>query len=152
MNKTIPMLLQATSILGSEQMEAVQAGVSVRVTISQIAAYAGSPGAGAIAGVAAAVPAPGANNDYTATGQMGVTIAFMDLTPAGTSNITGVISGFDGQELTITNLSGNSLTINALNAGSQSQNQFRMPADVALVQYQGISFKYSATIGKWVAL
>jgi hypothetical protein len=44
-NVTIPMLPQAVSLTGTEQMEAVQSGgVSVRVTTAQIAALGGPTG------------------------------------------------------------------------------------------------------------
>ena len=46
-NATIPSLPQAIALTGAEQMEAVQAGTSVRVTVAQIVALAngGSPAA-----------------------------------------------------------------------------------------------------------
>jgi hypothetical protein len=46
-NATIPSLPQAIALTGAEQMEAVQAGTSVRVTIAQLAALAngGTPAA-----------------------------------------------------------------------------------------------------------
>jgi hypothetical protein len=39
---TIPSLPQAIALTGAEQMEAVQAGTSVRVTVAQLAALANS--------------------------------------------------------------------------------------------------------------
>jgi hypothetical protein len=104
-------------------------------------------------GLSAAVPATGANNNYTASGQMTSSIAFVDLTPGGNCNITGLLSGADGQIITITNLSGTfTVTLNALNSGSLSANQFRLAADLTLTQYQHQSFRYSISIGKWIAL
>jgi hypothetical protein len=46
-NATIPSLPQVIALTGAEQMEAVQAGTSVRVTVAQIVALAngGSPAA-----------------------------------------------------------------------------------------------------------
>lgn len=41
---SIPMLPQAVALAGSEQMEAVQAGTSVRVTAAQVAALGGPTG------------------------------------------------------------------------------------------------------------
>lgn len=146
-NATIPMLPQAISLTGAEQMEAVQAGQSVRVTAAQVSAVAN-----AINGIAAAVPANGANHNYTVSGLMGPTIGFLELTPAGNCNITGIIAGFDGQLIIITNLSANTLTLNALNAGSVAANQFRMNADITAAQNTGYPFKYSVQIGKWVSL
>jgi hypothetical protein len=75
----------------------------------------------------------------------------MDLTPTATCNITGVTAGFDGQVLTITNLSAFVLTLNALNSGSSAANQFRMVSDLNLAQNNGQTFEYSVTIGKWVS-
>ena len=43
-NATIPMLVQAQSLLGDEQLELVQAGSSVRATAAQIAALGGAQG------------------------------------------------------------------------------------------------------------
>jgi hypothetical protein len=84
-------------------------------------------------------------------GGMGATIAFIDLTPSATCNITGLEAGFDGQSVIITNLSATyTLTLNALNSGSTTTNQFRMVEDLVLAQNNGQAFKYSATIGKWV--
>jgi hypothetical protein len=84
---------------------------------------------------------------------MGSTITFIDLTPSGACNITGLIAGFDGQFVTITNLSATiSLTLDALNAGSTSTNQFRLVGNLALGQYNSASFRYSATIGHWISV
>jgi hypothetical protein len=41
-NATIPSLPQVIALTGAEQMEAVQAGTSVRVTVAQLAALANS--------------------------------------------------------------------------------------------------------------
>lgn len=105
-------------------------------------------------GVVAAVPAAGANNNYTAGGFMGPTIGFMDLTPTATCNITGVSATgvTDGQMLTITNLSAFNLTLNSLNAGSSAANQFRLVADLILTKYDGQTFRYSATDTVWISL
>jgi hypothetical protein len=43
-NRTIPQLVQAQSLLGDEQIEIVQAGVSVRTTVNQIAFLGGPTG------------------------------------------------------------------------------------------------------------
>jgi hypothetical protein len=72
------------------------------------------------------------------------------LTPTAATTITGLVAGYDGQIVIITNLSSYLLTIKALNSGSLSANQFRIVGDFALQQYNGISFKYSATIGNWI--
>jgi hypothetical protein len=103
-------------------------------------------------GVVNAVPAAGANNNYSAGGLFGAPTGFLDLTPAANCNITGLLAGFDGQIVVITNLSGFILTLNANNGGSLAANQFRMVADFIIPLNNSKSFKYSSTIGKWVAL
>jgi hypothetical protein len=149
---TILQLTQAVSLTGSEQLEAVQSGSSVRLTAAQIAAIGQSLTPTGPIGVVDAVPATGANNDYTASGLMGATVGFLDLTPTGACNITGLQAGFNGQLIIITNLSTSAITLNALNSGSLAANQFRMVGDFVLPQNNGKSFKYSTTIGKWVTI
>jgi hypothetical protein len=70
---------------------------------------------------------------------------------AAGSDLTGLAGGGDGQVVTITNVSANLLTLLAL-TGSSAGNQFRLPTDLTLLQNQSMSFKYSSTIAKWVAL
>jgi hypothetical protein len=159
---TILQLPQAVAgLLGVEQLEAAQpttlpngqlGWVSIRVSLAQIAAIASRIGATGPTGVIYAVPAAGANNDYTASNQMGPAVGFVELTPTAICNITGLQAGFDGQIIVITNLSAFAMTLNALNVGSIAANQFRLPGDLILTQNDSKSFKYSATIGKWVAL
>jgi len=84
---------------------------------------------------------------------MGPTIGFMELTPTGNCTITGIPAGIDGQLLIITNLaSGFTVTLLALNASSTAANQFRMATGILLEQYDSQAFKYSVSIGKWVAV
>ena len=148
---TIPMLTQAQSLLGSEQMEAVQAGTSVRVTTAQIAALGQDLVPVGPTGVASDTPS-GTQNDYTVAGQMGSSIGFVELTPTTNVILTGLQAGFDGQVVTITNLTGTyTVTLNTLNNGSQAANQFRLPSNLVLAQYVGQTFQYSANIGLWVA-
>jgi|SRR6185312_947976 len=148
---TILQLPQANSLTGAESVEMVQNGRSVRGTSAQVASLGSDISPTGPIGVVAAVPANGANNDYAPTG-FGPTSGFLDLTPAGAANITGLTAGYDGQLVVITNLSANVLTLNTLNGASQTANQFRMVADIILGQNNSQAFKYSATIGKWVAL
>lgn len=149
---TILQLPQAIALTGTEPVESVQGTTSVRLTAAQIAALAPSINPTGPVGVAAAVPAPGANNNYTASGLMGAVVGFLDLTPTANCNITGLLAGFDGQLVIITNLSAFVITLNTLNAGSIAANQFRMVSDWVLPQNAGKAFKYSVTLGKWVAL
>ena len=145
---TILQLPQTVGLTGGEPLETVQGTTSVRTTVAQIAALSRS----LPTGVAAAIPSAGANNDYTASGLMGPSIGFIDLTPTADCNITGLQAGFDGQIVIVTNLSAFNVTLNALNSGSQSVNQFRMVGDFVLPQNNGKTFKYSVSIGKWVAM
>jgi len=148
---TVLQLAQATSLTGAEALELVQNGASVRTTTGQVASLGADISPTGPTGVVVAVPATGANNDYFPSG-FGATTGFLDLNPAGNCNITGILAGYDGQLLTVTNISANTVTLNALNGGSQSANQLRMAADAILPQNNGRTFKYSQTIGKWVAL
>jgi hypothetical protein len=155
-------ILQLTQVvgglIGTEQLELAQPVLlsngqpgyaSIRATAAQIASLAASITPTGPVGVATAVPATGANNNYAPV-TFGATTGFLELTPAGVANITGLVAGFNGQLVTITNLSSFALTLNALNAGSTAANQFRLPADMILTQNNAQSFRYSTTIGKWI--
>jgi hypothetical protein len=91
----IPNLPAAISLNGTEQLEAVQAGTSVRVTVDQIAAYAIAqyPPAG-VTSIVTTSPITG--GVITTTGTLGletagVTNLYLAGTPAGTikANVTG---------------------------------------------------------------
>lgn len=125
---------------------------SKRVTSAQIALLAALISPTGPTGVVYAVPITGQNDNYTASGEFSPTTGFAELTPTGACSITGWEAGFDGQILSITNLSTYVITLKALNAGSLAANRFRLPADLGLTQNNSKSFKYSATIGIWVSL
>jgi hypothetical protein len=125
---------------------------SMRCTTAQLALLANNIAPIGPVGVAAGVPAAGENDNYAIGGLMGALIGFAELTPTANANITGLQAGFNGQIITITNLSAFTLTLNALNAGSVPANQFRLPKDLDLTQNNSQTFKYSTTIGKWVPL
>lgn len=148
---TVLQLPQAQSLTGAESVSMVQSGSSVRATAAQIASLGQSVSPTGPVGVVSALPAIGANNDYAPTG-FGATTGFLDCTLAGVTNITGLLAGYDGQIVIVTNLSTDTLTLNALNGGSQAANQFRMVSDLILNQYNSRTFKYSAMIGKWVGI
>jgi len=157
---SIPQLPQAVSLTGAELLELAQlsgAGHlqsfrSIRASIAQVLLLASQIAPTGPVGVATDAPS-GANNNYTANNEFGPLIGFIDLTPPTNCNITGLMAGFDGQIVTITNLApGVTVTLNALNGGSVLANQFRMVADFLLPTNNSKSFRYSATIGKWVAL
>jgi hypothetical protein len=146
---TILQLPQAQSLTGAEAVELVQNGTSVRGTSAQVAELAaGIAPVGPTAVIALPLGA-GASNNYAPPG-FGPSTGFLDLTPFGVSNITGLIAGYDGQYIIITNVGGTPLTLNALNAGSIGANQFRLPADLILTQNDSQAFKYSAGIQHWV--
>jgi hypothetical protein len=156
---TILQLPQAVGgLLGTEQCEAAQPTtlpngqpgfVSIRLTTAQIAALAAA--SKTPSGLITGIPS-GTQNDYTVGGQMGPAVGFIDLSPTAPCNITGLAAGIDGQLVVITCLTAFATTLNALNAGSLAANRFRMASDAILTQNNGRSFKYSATIGLWVAL
>ncbi len=159
---TILQLPQAIAgLLGVEQLEAAQpttlpngqpGWVSIRISAAQIAALASLIASTGPTGVIYATPAPGENDNFTAGGQMGPAVGFIELSPTANCNITGLQAGFDGQIVVVTNLATFLLTLNALNGGSLPANRLRMVADFTLVQNDSKSFKYSATIGAWVAI
>jgi hypothetical protein len=92
------------------------------------------------------VPAAGANNNFA---NPGATIGFLDLNPTAACNITGIVAGFDGQELTLTNVSAFNVTINAMNVGSAAANQIRLPVDMILSQNSSISIRYVGALSLW---
>lgn len=96
-----------------------------------------------------AVPV-GTYNDYNPTNFDG-SVGFLDITPTGTVVITGIEAGEDGQYLVVTNLSGSqTVTLNTLDGGSMPANQLRLPANLTLVQNNGITLRYSKILGLWV--
>jgi len=81
---------------------------------------------------------------------MGNSVRFIDLSPTGTCVITGLQAGYDGQDVTITNLTTNQLTLNTLSGSSSGANQFRLVGNYLLNQYDSLTFKYSASLSVWV--
>lgn len=69
---------------------------------------------------------------------------FLEVTPSGDSTLTDVTGALDGQMLTISNLSGVfSLTV-------ASNTHFRMTADLTLLENQSASFRWNASLTKWI--
>jgi len=94
----------------------------------------------------------GTNANYTVAGQMAAGVRFIELSPAAAGCvITGLQAGTNGQDVTITCLTASGLTLNALDGTSLGANQFRLPANFTLSQYNSQTFKYSTAIGLWVA-
>lgn len=91
-DSTIPMLTQAVAITGAEQLEAVQAGLSVRLTAAQIAALGGPAGptgpTGPLGPTGPGVTGPTGSAGPTGPGVTGPT------GPTGPSNLTSsIVSG-----------------------------------------------------------
>jgi len=90
--------------------------------------------------------AAGTTNNLAVTGSVG----FLDITAnASGSDLTGLNGGVNGQQITITNVSANTLTLKAL-TGSSAGNQFRLATDLTLAQYSTQTFRKSTTLGVWV--
>ena len=97
---------------------------------------------------ASAAVAAGATNDFALTGASDF---YLDLlTNSGDSNITGFIAQRDGQKLYITNTGFNALVINALNGGSQANNQIRAATDIGIIHNETACFIFSIGVGKWL--
>lgn len=81
------------------------------------------------------------------------TTKFVDFDSPNTLSVTGMVPSFDGQEVTLSTkraFTGTEMVvIKALDGDSDEQNQFRVAADLTLLQYMSYTFIYSATILKW---
>lgn len=96
----------------------------------------------------AVAPAAGTTHNLA----VGKNVGFLDVdTTAGNVTITGLTAGTDGQILVITCTGANLLTLAAL-TGSTAPNQFRLPTDLSFTLNDGMSVRYSATVGKWVRM
>lgn len=88
------------------------------------------------------VAAPGAG---TFTVALDPGVGFVDITPSAAATLTNVTGAYDGQIVTFTNLSGSfALTI-------QANANFRMAGDLGLLQNNSATFRWSASLGLWVA-
>lgn len=99
-------------------------------------------------GVQTTVLAAGATNNLALTAGTG----FLDLSPtSGAADVTGIAAGTDGQLLVVTNIhASNSVTLDALNAGSVAANRLRLPADLTILQYSNITLRYSTSLALWI--
>lgn len=102
-------------------------------------------------GVVSDAPSAGAHNDYAPTGY-GATTGFIEITPAGVANITGLLAGYHGKIVILSNLSANNITLNSLNAGSLAANRFRLPFDLILSQNSSQAFRYNSTVALWIPM
>jgi len=70
---------------------------------------------------------------------------------SGAANVTGLAAGVDGQWVFSQNVDpANNVTLNSLNAGSISANQFSYVADLILPPGAGALLVYDATFQKWL--
>lgn len=80
-------------------------------------------------------------------------IGFLDIdTTAGDVDLTGIITDVDGLILVISNTGPGLLQLLSLNAGSDPDNQFRLPFDMGVTQNGSIAVRKSDSIGKWVQI
>lgn len=104
-----------------------------------------------LAGVATLVQsstiAAGTTNDLALTAGVGI----LDVTAnvAG-STLTGMAAGYDGQEVTVSNLHASGLLTLAAMTGSSATNRYRLAGDLTLLFRQSQTFKYSASLAVWV--
>jgi hypothetical protein len=133
-------------LTGAEEIPLYRSG-TVKTTVGALREFAGLP-----LGRQVAVLAAGATNNLALT--VGTNIGFLDLNPtSGASNLTGIAAQYDGQILVVTNIhAANGVTLNALNGGSLAANQFRLPADITILQYSNVTFRYLSAISLWVPL
>lgn len=103
--------------------------------------------AGAATLVQASTLAAGTTNDLALT--LGVGVLDVTANAAG-STLTGAAAGYDGQELTISNLHASGPLTLAARTGSSAANQFRLASDLTLLQYMSQTFKYSVALTVWI--
>lgn len=160
-----------TTPTGTEEVPVVQSLETVKLTTAQIAAlallrtaeeiannvtptdYAYPPLVAARYGSSAqiAVTLTAGQNDNLAPAGLKLYSAYIDCTLSAASSISGVTAGIDGLQIIITNVSAFTLTLLALSADSAGTNQFRLPDDIDLAQYQSATFIYSTGAGLWLA-
>lgn len=94
----------------------------------------------------------GATNNFSPAGWP-TGVGRLDINPSsGNANITGLVAGSDAQSVLITNVNAtNTLTLNALNAGSLAANQFRYAGDLILpTNATVLAVYYAGTVNNWV--
>jgi hypothetical protein len=92
----------------------------------------------------------GTTNNWSPTG-FGASIGFLGINPnIGTSTLTGLAAGINGQTVTITNIGANNLTLSKLNGGSSSANQFLAAYDSTLQPNMSITLRYSTGVNQWI--
>jgi hypothetical protein len=106
-----------------------------------------APSASSAVTAQTATIASGSHDDFALNAGVG----FLDLTGNvdGTSALTGLANGVNGQTVIVTNVAAPAVTLKAL-TGSSAGNQLRLPADITLLQYSNLTFRKSSTLGVWV--
>jgi hypothetical protein len=78
--------------------------------------------------------------------------SFLDLSANAAGSQLVSATGVNGQLITITNVSANLLTLKAMAGGTLPEFNFRLPADLDLLQNMSQSFRYSETSACWIPL
>lgn len=91
------------------------------------------------------------NNNNVVLGPLLIGMLDVDTT-AGAASLTGLVAQFDGQVVTISNITAALLTLTANSVASLAANRFRLPANIGVVQNGSYTLRYSAAISRWVAL
>jgi hypothetical protein len=96
-------------------------------------------------------PASGVINNFAPAG-FGAGVGRLDVdTTAGNVELTGLTAGTDGQLLNVRNTGANNLILDSLNGGSAAANQFELPGQMYIPQYDSILLcYYGGAINKWV--
>jgi hypothetical protein len=107
-----------------------------------------SPAVGGATGVQTETLAAG----VTAAVALDSNIGFLDITSnAAGSTLQSITGGFDGQVITVTEVSATGALTLAKLAGTAGS-QLRLPTDLTFLQYSGQSFKYSSSLSIWVPI
>lgn len=103
-------------------------------------------------GYLTAVPPAGSTDNYAPTG-FSASTGVLDLNPSsGAATLTGLLAGYDGQRLVVSNVhASNAVTLNANSGSSSAANRFRLATDITLLQYQSLTIQYSSGAGLWIS-
>lgn len=94
-------------------------------------------------------PTAGTHNNFAVAGGVGA----LDVdTTAGNITLTGITPTVDGHILVVSNTGPNVLTLAALNGGSTADVQFRLPADLSILQNDSLTLRYFVRLTKWLRI
>lgn len=95
--------------------------------------------------------AAGTTHNYTPTG-WGPSVDVLDINASsGDATITGLLAGYNGQRVVVTNVGSSTLILAALGS-SLPANQFRLPVDYYLLTNMSVQLQYSTGAGLWIAM